>query len=1687
MKKILSKLVLVSMVLWGSGCTESNDLEDSLSAETMPNSDSEMSADTAADDLEDAGTQMLEIKNNSTELVRFGELTANLSSGEINGLSDSNVIITKVADGLDIVYSLSIENQNFDNMGDADDSLSWDIRFKGFTGSSITANGSDSSVALGSSAQVYMTDKYFGVSDERYVHTDDSIQFSVENVTLNAAQGTTVQFNGFDGLYGSDDTYIFGVGDSGLPSLVTTDDDDFTFSAITTLTLSCPADKCRVRDLGGSFTVTAPKDTDLAGTEPIIGPEGNANTGGLKIYYIRHAEGGHNVTSDWEGSGVPEEEWPDYVGDANQFTPLGLIQMAAVSEKLQALEPSGFDFIAASDMWRTQNTILQYMKDVDGTGEVWSELRELSINRDYLLASDLPEVTVDILGEGSLIKIPSEESAYFSLRPDGMYRYNMPDAEDDSQEEAAAGKVVLQKVIDLILDRYDGMNKSVLLAGHNAHGRSLIQLLMNKENLGRIDNTGVWMVQQQPDGTFKPMIYNSISLVPPAGSVSFSDLGANLLGVQINGETAGDSNATISAATDGLDIIYSLTIENQDLDGLGNFDDSLSWDIRFKGFIGGNITLNGHDSSVTLGSSAQVHMTDSYFGVSDERYVDADDSVQFSIENVILDAAPGATVQFNGFDALYGSDDSYIFGVGASGLESLITTDDDNFTFSPLATLTLSCPDGKFRVTDLAGSFTVSAPADTSTEAGTSTSTETSADTGTSTSTETSADAGTSTNTETSADTGTSTNTETGSEIGTGAAKIENTETGVQTVIQHSNANWSLTSSTNAGNVYNAIDGDDASRWTTYQQPQEPGQFFTIDLNETLSINRLVLNSLQSANDSPRAFDVFISSDGINWGSPVASGSGGSTGLTEINFASVNTRYLKITQNGEDNKYWWSIHELNLYGVTDSSLLSSADLAANRQYSHLYFQYGYPSTDASRKPDSWANTVAIENPNLIVETGYYSLNFDMDDMTLLGYDALEGSDYVTSLHQDVTTFTPATLNLYAYVDDNRYACSSADLGDGSNVRLIESGQFVQRFDHIGIICKDSSGEVLAESGRFEVTAWPDKVTLMLDFSEAPSVTRTTIQLISPASVQHLSDKTKNITRLTLRPQDDELATAITPANFVGDISVVDSSNTVELEYNTDEAAILFDLPGDGDSDYIDYDEYIIDLNNPTSEAVNLPLVFNQPTSHITGKVMTLANNDGSPTGIPVQISKNWHKNYETVHMGSWIRGSTMIRLEAGEARTVRLRVIDGYWSGVGSASHSQLSLIGYGGNWKWDESAIGSWGETMTYDPTQHLGGAFMDDIRPAYTLGYNNPTEHQWTENSGGGDFLVYFDSNNKYRWATRLKTAYQWTGPNMVRVLYSGITDDNKIRFTYTTELGRTNDYHRRIHSFKYEFLEDVAPQRLVFMQMAAEYYRQTTFSDYYFGDASGLTDSYVADTGGNEYKGKINFQDKWLAIDDTTASSSDTRSNRGILSRKLTLNGDTLTPYMHLYGRSWGWDTLLFDLSADDVARSYQAGDVVEGEVTFAMTPDGLADYWGADTDFASRLSNYTTPWNAVYDEHRYNNGIDVSVTTGTLVRAYPIEIANDKNTTGASGVVYAQFTVNHGGIGHVPVTLTNIPQGVALSVESYENGKWVTTSDNASEHAYYQGYRNASGTIDYTFNIHRPSKDLTSDWTIRIRSL
>ena len=129
-------------------------------------------------------------------------------------------------------------------------------------------------------------------------------------------------------------------------------------------------------------------------------------------------------------------------------------------------------------------------------------------------------------------------------------------------------------------------------------------------------------------------------------------------------------------------------------------------------------------------------------------------------------------------------------------------------------------------------------------------------------------------------------------------------------------SSWSLSSNRNAADSFFAIDGNPNTRWTTRQR-QRDGQYFEVNFNDTITFNRVALDTRQSENDYPREYELQISNDGSTW-TTVASAEPDASGFTTINFSEQTASHIRIEQLGSDNRYWWSIHELNVIGSVNS-------------------------------------------------------------------------------------------------------------------------------------------------------------------------------------------------------------------------------------------------------------------------------------------------------------------------------------------------------------------------------------------------------------------------------------------------------------------------------------------------------------------------------------------------------------------------------------------------------------------------------------------------------------------------------------------------------------------------------------------------------------------------------------------------
>lgn len=132
--------------------------------------------------------------------------------------------------------------------------------------------------------------------------------------------------------------------------------------------------------------------------------------------------------------------------------------------------------------------------------------------------------------------------------------------------------------------------------------------------------------------------------------------------------------------------------------------------------------------------------------------------------------------------------------------------------------------------------------------------------------------------------------------------------------IKAQEASLELSSNIKADQLDNAIDSSLSSRWTTGEK-QSAGQYIVIKLDQIYEIDQVTMltsSKSMSEQDYPRSYEVNLSNDGNNFGSVVVAGDGSATGTTIINLEGNSAQYIKITQTGSDNFYWWSIHDLSV-------------------------------------------------------------------------------------------------------------------------------------------------------------------------------------------------------------------------------------------------------------------------------------------------------------------------------------------------------------------------------------------------------------------------------------------------------------------------------------------------------------------------------------------------------------------------------------------------------------------------------------------------------------------------------------------------------------------------------------------------------------------------------------------------------
>ena len=507
-----------------------------------------------------------------------------------------------------------------------------------------------------------------------------------------------------------------------------------------------------------------------------------------------------------------------------------------------------------------------------------------------------------------------------------------------------------------------------------------------------------------------------------------------------------------------------------------------------------------------------------------------------------------------------------------------------------------------------------------------------------------------------------------------------------------------------------------------------------------------------------------------------------------------------------------------------------------------------------------------------------------------------------------------------------------------------------------------------------------------------------------------------------------------------------------------------------------YDVVNFEINN-SSSIDNEPIILFEKDSNVSITGLSGVIRDSAtlePTGEQVQISKNWHSfkdvtdsifdKAKTNHQGWWCSGIISINCKANKTTKRQYLQVYGRWGNAYAASHDQLCLIGWGGNQLWDESALGSWGESTCYDPDINLSRAIINDVRPFLVTaptGSNN--QFNWSGNVGGADFLNYREKFDEK--IVNHRVSYKSQGPNVTDVLYSGVTSDNKIKTNININLGRTDDILRNIYTIEYTFLQDVTYSRLSLFKMGADNYNDNSFTKYCYGDSEGIIasdrDCLLADIG---YLGEpTNATHSNFFFGVYNSSDAEEYGDPMMCVREFNakLNGKTYDkPAYQFFGTNNGVSQVTCELTVpNEVGKTIKRGSKICLTVEYSVLPNNISTYYGS-SDYILATTSLMGKADAMYQQ-TYGGLVSAKATTGKVLANKPviIECENDQ----------CEFSIT-GGLGYVPLLIENVSGYKGYSLEQKVNGVWEKVDQSITGNDYYQVVYNAKkGTYQFAYNI------------------
>jgi len=556
-----------------------------------------------------------------------------------------------------------------------------------------------------------------------------------------------------------------------------------------------------------------------------------------------------------------------------------------------------------------------------------------------------------------------------------------------------------------------------------------------------------------------------------------------------------------------------------------------------------------------------------------------------------------------------------------------------------------------------------------------------------------------------------------------------------------------------------------------------------------------------------------------------------------------------------------------------------------------------------------------------------------------------------------------------------------------------------------------------------------------------------------------------------------------------------------------------------------FHKFAINNNSNTWKKVKLNFHIDNPRRH-TGAAGILRDPDTQePTGIHVQMSKNWHPTKDVLYNGYWWTGVAHVRVPPGKT-SLELVVAYQYYKGLHGVTHSQLSLLGWGVNGLWEEVGLGANGESITFEPHGHHRKQMILDTRPWLVCKMNvagcagSPDSTQWTENVGGGDFLNAVDKNGMYQYLVQDTVYHTMNGPRLTNATYTGTTVDQNIAVSRTVSTWTADDYVRHLHSFHYTFLKEIdgnSYPRFAMYTLGGDNYNYIRFPFFAYGkgdvntfeqnNSSAVVPISEVITGVTDFKYTNYYQvdapigcghgdnhSCWFAMMTNPSTQVHQRGNRGIIVRNFhgQLNGEVWPPTnrevspfaFHLIKsrqNNAAKDTVSLELTLPSEFKSavnigqaeFQKGDYLAADIELLLPPRQTGDYFGKSQRLKNLLidadvdTDFKNGWKVIAKETAMGDDIKTTIFQGALERIYHPRIRVDANDE-------ARFNIKipDGMPGILPITIAGVESSKTFSTSLLarpNNRLWRYVGDTWKDFGENGNYQLEKDILDnsYTF--------------------